>query len=299
MKFAKFLLPLIVFVIAMPVLAFGNVNVTVEDKKVDFAGQDPKIVSGRTLVPVRGVFEMLGFYVRWNEATRQVILMGDNVIVITLDSNVFTTDGREHTMEVPAQSIGGRTLLPIRAVLESVGLYTTWDAETSTVKVKKESPPKNEEKKQDEKVATPTIPTGAVDITSRFVGRRVTIRSVQNGNYVSARQDRNNSPLNAQAGTSGAWEIFEAVAYGNHVAFRANNEKYVSAILNDKYVPLRAVASKAQAWEHFKIYEYNGNHFIQTSNGRWLSARIDSQNSPLRGNADKKLGWERFTVAER
>ena len=39
----------------------------------------------------------------------------------------------EHAFDVPAQTIGGRTMVPLRLVLESVGYYLDWDGGTQTV----------------------------------------------------------------------------------------------------------------------------------------------------------------------
>jgi hypothetical protein len=109
-------------------------GVTVNGQRVNFAGQPPAIVDGRTLVPVRGVFEELGFTVSWNQQARQATLTrASDTIVITIDSATFTTNGTRHTLDVPAQVIGGRTMLPIRAVLQSVGYNVRWDGGANTV----------------------------------------------------------------------------------------------------------------------------------------------------------------------
>ncbi|MCL2873904.1 MAG: leucine-rich repeat domain-containing protein [Defluviitaleaceae bacterium] len=111
-----------------------SINVTIEGELVNFAGQRPVIVDGRTLVPVRGVFEQLGFDVSWDGSTRQATLTSDDYIVIlTISSDVFTTNGEEHILDVPAQIIGESTMLPIRAVLESVRYHVNWSAEEQTV----------------------------------------------------------------------------------------------------------------------------------------------------------------------
>ncbi|MDR2182676.1 MAG: copper amine oxidase N-terminal domain-containing protein, partial [Clostridiales bacterium] len=53
----------------------GNtISVAIEGVAVDFDGQGPVIVDDRTLVPVRGVFEQLGFEVDWDGDARQAIL---------------------------------------------------------------------------------------------------------------------------------------------------------------------------------------------------------------------------------
>jgi len=121
-------------ILAMQVPTTNAINVTINNTPVNFTDQAPTIVDGRTLVPVRGVFEALGFGVSWNEQARQVTLSrASDTIVITVDSATFTTNGTRHTLDVPAQIIGGRTMLPIRAVLESVGYDLGWNEATRTV----------------------------------------------------------------------------------------------------------------------------------------------------------------------
>ena len=108
--------------------------VTINGQRVNFADQAPVAVDGRTLVPVRGVFEMLGFDVDWDNATNTAIISSvDYEMRITIGSNVFTVNGTEHNLDVPAQSIGGRTMVPIRLPLESVGKEVDWNGATSTV----------------------------------------------------------------------------------------------------------------------------------------------------------------------
>jgi hypothetical protein len=76
----------------------------------------------------------LGFDVAWNaEAQQATLSRANDTIVITIDSATFTANGTTHTLDVPAQIINGRTMLPIRAVLESVGYSLGWDEATRTV----------------------------------------------------------------------------------------------------------------------------------------------------------------------
>jgi len=117
-----------------------DIIVTIDGVAVDFEGQPPIIVDGRTLVPVRGVFEQLGFDVDWDQDAQMAILTRDDFVVrIIIGEPTFGIDDyvREASgnveLDVPAQIIGDRTLLPIRAVLESVGYYVDWDNATRTV----------------------------------------------------------------------------------------------------------------------------------------------------------------------
>jgi len=123
--------------IFMPSFVFADdINVTVNGEIINFDGQQPVIIDGRTLVPVRGVFEALGFDVDWNQETRRVTLTRENARVdITINSTAFTANGRAYALEVPAQIIDGSTMLPIRSVLESVGYVLDWDGGSRTIAV--------------------------------------------------------------------------------------------------------------------------------------------------------------------
>ena len=127
---------IICLAIGIHALANEEIKVVVNGQPIEFIDQGPVIVDGRTLVPVRGVFEELNFDITWHGDIRQAVLRGDaGVIVITIDSSTFNTNGINYTLDVPAQIIGGRTMLPLRAVLESVGYTLDWEEATRTVLV--------------------------------------------------------------------------------------------------------------------------------------------------------------------
>ena len=131
------LMAVLVFSLAWAVIGFAansEIAVTVDGQRIAFDNQQPAIVDGRTLVPVRGVFEFLGFDVDFDTDSRQVTLKRhDFDVILTVGNATFTTNGTSHSLDVPAQIIGGSTMLPIRAVLSSVGYYVDWSAATNTV----------------------------------------------------------------------------------------------------------------------------------------------------------------------
>ena len=132
--FAAILSALFALTLGTAVYANDGIGVTIDGQAVLFGAQGPAIVDDRTLVPVRGVFEHLGFEVDWDAGTRQATLTSHAyTVVLTIDSANFTTNGASHALDVPAQIIGGSTMVPLRAVLESVGYYLSWDAGTRTV----------------------------------------------------------------------------------------------------------------------------------------------------------------------
>jgi len=125
-----------------------EIGVTINGTTVVFDGQGPAIVDGRTLVPVRGVFEQLDFEVDWDEDRQAVTLTRDDYIVVIFVGQLFfrlyqvgaplESDGQTWQLDVPAQIINGRTLLPIRTVLEAVGYYVGWHADARIVAVSSE-----------------------------------------------------------------------------------------------------------------------------------------------------------------
>jgi len=100
----------------------------------------PQIIDGRTLVPLRAIFEALGAEVNWNEATQTITATKDTTtVVLTIGSTTATVSGRSVTLDVPPQVINGRTLVPLRFVAESFGVAVDWNGDTRTVTIT--SPP--------------------------------------------------------------------------------------------------------------------------------------------------------------
>jgi len=127
-------LMLIISIIPATVVHANDIRIIVDGQEIFFPDQRPAIVDGRTLVPVRGVFEALGFNVGWDDHARAAILSRhDYQLIIPVGSYSFTTNGATHLLDVPAQIIGDRTMLPIRFPLESVGYELDWDGNTGTV----------------------------------------------------------------------------------------------------------------------------------------------------------------------
>lgn len=82
----------------------------------------PMVIDGRTLLPARFVAENLGASVSYEEETRTVTIeQEDRIIVLTIDSNVMSVSGEVSALDVPAQEIGGRTLVPLRAIATALG----------------------------------------------------------------------------------------------------------------------------------------------------------------------------------
>ncbi len=113
-------------------LKVDNPNAFAKGKKtyVDTANLEikPIVQNGRTLVPVRFISENIGATVGWDDATQTVsIKTKAKNISLQLGSNLMIVDGVAVTLDVPAQEIGGRTLIPLRALVEALGKQVFWD----------------------------------------------------------------------------------------------------------------------------------------------------------------------------
>lgn len=119
-----------------PVYAAEEVIVEINGQRVYFPDQQPVIVNDRTLVPVRGVFETLGYAVDWSDVSSTATLSnGVYTVRISVGESSFYTNGVSYALDVPAQLINNRTMLPFRAVLESVGCGVDWDGARNAVLV--------------------------------------------------------------------------------------------------------------------------------------------------------------------
>ena len=136
----------ILLMAAIPLFAtYANtnrqVNVSIDGYGVYFPDQRPIIVDGRVLVPVRGVFEHMGFTVRWVSSTRMARLISDDTtIVIPADLNAFIVNGVIIEPDVPQMIVNDRLMLPLRAVSEALGATAEWNSTTRVAIIRSAAP---------------------------------------------------------------------------------------------------------------------------------------------------------------
>ena len=113
----------------------NRITVEVDGEVVDFDDQQPIIEDGRTLVPLRAIFEKLNAEVIWDGAENIVTATKDNkTIKLTIGSSKLYVNGEIKTiLDVPAKIIKSRTLVPVRAIAESFDCKVEWDSKTRTV----------------------------------------------------------------------------------------------------------------------------------------------------------------------
>lgn len=120
---------------ALSVSAAGATSLVVDGTNVQ-TDVPPVIVDGRTLVPVRALFESLGATVGWEESTQTATATkGSTVISMQIGNTTAYVNGVAKTLDVPAQTIEGRTMAPARFVAESLNATVNWDSASDTVKI--------------------------------------------------------------------------------------------------------------------------------------------------------------------
>ncbi len=115
----------------------SNNSVTVRADRADgtseflqFPDQAPIIANDRTLLPIRAIAEYYGWSVNWDEAKKRVTIENTNA---KIEVDIGRTDASVNNglgyilLDVPALILNGRTLLPVRAVAEAMGVTVDWN----------------------------------------------------------------------------------------------------------------------------------------------------------------------------
>lgn len=115
--------------------AAGEIRLVVDGSTVQ-TDAAPVIVNGRTLVPVRSLFEKLNASVNWIAATAQVVVeSGNNKITLTVNSNKAYVNNKTVTLEAAPTIMNDRTYVPVRFISENLGYNVDWNESTRTVYV--------------------------------------------------------------------------------------------------------------------------------------------------------------------
>ena len=124
-----------------------DITVKIKGNEIEFYGQPILSQNERVLVPIRNVFETMGFTVEWHENIQEVFIwdrdetfyiairMGAPSFLVVTPTDLGYSRADVHRLDVPAQIVGGRIMLPLRALLESVGYRLDWDSAMNTIKI--------------------------------------------------------------------------------------------------------------------------------------------------------------------
>lgn len=119
----------------LPAQAAPAISVYIDGARLS-TDQAPVSLQGRVMLPLRAIFEALDSTVDWNQWTQTVTATkGSTTVVLKLKSKTATINNQTVTLDVPAQAISGRTMVPVRFVSEALGATVNWNSTAKTVTI--------------------------------------------------------------------------------------------------------------------------------------------------------------------
>lgn len=110
-----------------------NIAVTIDNEQLQ-TDQPPIIQNGRTLVPLRSIFEALGAEVSWYQSTGSIYCYrNDASISLTVNDHYAYINGSQVYVDQPPIIVNSRTLVPVRVVSEALGATVVWDNDNRAV----------------------------------------------------------------------------------------------------------------------------------------------------------------------
>ncbi|HWP97444.1 MAG TPA: copper amine oxidase N-terminal domain-containing protein [Syntrophomonadaceae bacterium] len=125
---------LTVFIIPLPARADDTPRVFLDGQELTFDVL-PIVVDGRILVPMRGIFEPLGLDCHWEEPNHVFCGVNGEKFWMEVGSYIAWAGQKEIDLDVPAQVINGRVMIPLRAVAEACMCKVNYDADTNAVNI--------------------------------------------------------------------------------------------------------------------------------------------------------------------
>ncbi|MBE9916253.1 copper amine oxidase N-terminal domain-containing protein [Paenibacillus donghaensis] len=98
--------------------------------------QAPTMIKGRTMLPMRVIFEALGATVQWSAQTKTVTAYSnDTTVVLKVGSKTASVNNRNVSLDAPAQILNGATMVPVRFVSETLGAQVDWNGLSQVVTI--------------------------------------------------------------------------------------------------------------------------------------------------------------------
>lgn len=99
------------------------------------------IRDNRVQVPMRPIFERLGATVQWIPGDRKVVATkGSDTITLVIGENFAYKNGAK-LLDYPPRIVGGRVMVPLRFVSESLGARVRWSRSDRTAFVETAAAP--------------------------------------------------------------------------------------------------------------------------------------------------------------
>jgi N-acetylmuramoyl-L-alanine amidase len=123
-----------VFLIFPAQAAAQGVQIRLDGQKIDFDVKPYIDKNNRTMVPLRFIGERLGYSVGWNQANKEVTVVGrDSVIKLWAGQKEALVNNKQVNLDTFALVVNGRTMVPLRFILENLGVTVDFNPTTKVV----------------------------------------------------------------------------------------------------------------------------------------------------------------------
>lgn len=121
--------------------AAARISIYINDAELSSV-QAPVMKGGRVLVPLRSIFEGLDAKVQYTNRTKTIVATRDDQeVTLKLGSKTAYINGEAISLDVPANTIKGNTMVPIRFVSEAFGEKVFWNSRNQRVDIKTTATP--------------------------------------------------------------------------------------------------------------------------------------------------------------
>lgn len=114
----------------------ANIKIYINEKKITF-DEDPIVVNGRILVPLRKIAEIFFASIDWKDP-QVLVKKGDVEVILTIGSSKAFINRKIVFFEQPPVIVNGRTMVSLRFITEALGAKVVWDSRMRIVKISSE-----------------------------------------------------------------------------------------------------------------------------------------------------------------
>ncbi len=140
----KFLSFVLIFAILESTVAFGNnekdLKLYLNSNIINFTDQQPIIKNNRVLVPLRTLLESMDVEVTYIEGIKTVSMQkGSTGASLKLGEDILTVNNKKIKLDVPAELINDRVMIPVRAIAEGFDAAVEWNENNNAIYITTEN----------------------------------------------------------------------------------------------------------------------------------------------------------------